>query len=292
METKSATTIKQQIDKLRKRGLHIKDESKASEILSDIGYYRLGFYWFPFEKGYPRLKNRTHEFIAGADFDTAVKLYYFDNDLRNILTQYLHRIEIHLRTTLIYIVSNHYKNNPTWFSDPRIVNKEFIDKLPGLYSDIRKNNAIKHHHNKYHNDIYAPAWKTLEYMTFGGILYLINNLKDIPLQEEIAKAIGITNLTVFRSQMQVLRNLRNICAHGHNLFDLHLDRPIKLGRLRGVSVSQRSNVSGAVIVLADILGNLSINRKTELIHRVNSLLDSTIGTPIEKVICHIAKLSL
>ena len=47
MYIKTATTIDEQIAKLRKRGLTISDEGKAREILSDIGYYRLGFYWFP-----------------------------------------------------------------------------------------------------------------------------------------------------------------------------------------------------------------------------------------------------
>lgn len=57
MYIKTATTIEEQIAKLRKRGLTISDEDKAKEILSDIGYYRLGFYWFPYEKGYPK-KNK------------------------------------------------------------------------------------------------------------------------------------------------------------------------------------------------------------------------------------------
>lgn len=50
---KSATTIEQQLDLLKSRGLSIFDIEKAKEILLDIGYYRLGFYLFPFEKSYP-----------------------------------------------------------------------------------------------------------------------------------------------------------------------------------------------------------------------------------------------
>lgn len=295
MEIKQATTIEQQIAKLEQRGMTVKDKVKATEILSDIGYYRLGFYWFPFEKGYAKLRKRklrwrTHEFEEGADFDAAVALYYFDHDFRSILTQYLHRIEIHLRTTLIYIVSNHHKKNPTWFSDPKIVKSDFLVKLPGMYDDIRKNDVIKHHHRKYHNDIYAPAWKTIEYMTFGGVLYLIDNLKETDLQEEIAKKMGVTNLDVFKSQMQVLRTLRNICAHGHNLFDLHLTKPVKHGRIKGMTASQRSSVAGAMMVLSDILGGISKNRQKDLVKEVNALLSSTTGTPIASVVSHIKKL--
>ena len=43
-----ATTIDEQIKLLKDRGMNIEDEVKARENLMDIGYFRLGFYWFPF----------------------------------------------------------------------------------------------------------------------------------------------------------------------------------------------------------------------------------------------------
>ena len=52
---KFATTIDQQLDLLEQRGLRINDREKAKEILLDIGFYRLGFYLFPFEKSFPNL---------------------------------------------------------------------------------------------------------------------------------------------------------------------------------------------------------------------------------------------
>ena len=45
---KKATTIEEQIKRLRDRNVTIVDEEKAKENLLDIGYYRLGFYFFPF----------------------------------------------------------------------------------------------------------------------------------------------------------------------------------------------------------------------------------------------------
>ena len=40
-------------------------KEKAKEILLDIGYNRMGFYFFPFEKTFPKLENRTHEVKEG-----------------------------------------------------------------------------------------------------------------------------------------------------------------------------------------------------------------------------------
>ncbi|MCX6308397.1 MAG: Abi family protein, partial [Bacteroidia bacterium] len=46
---KKATTIDEHIEKLKSRGMTLDfGEQKTQEILLDIGYYRLGFYCFPF----------------------------------------------------------------------------------------------------------------------------------------------------------------------------------------------------------------------------------------------------
>lgn len=60
IKMKKATTIEEQIAKLRDRGMSIGDEEQASDILLDIGYYRLGFYWFPMEISYPNKDKRNH----------------------------------------------------------------------------------------------------------------------------------------------------------------------------------------------------------------------------------------
>ena len=82
---KRATTIKEQIELLKNRGMFVPDEQKAEEILLDVGFYRLGFYAFPFEKTFPNLDNRSHQYKEGTSFTDVVELYYFDYDLRNIL---------------------------------------------------------------------------------------------------------------------------------------------------------------------------------------------------------------
>lgn len=47
---RSATTLDEQLILLRSRGMILDlSEEKTKEILADIGYYRLGYYWHPFE---------------------------------------------------------------------------------------------------------------------------------------------------------------------------------------------------------------------------------------------------
>ena len=98
---KLATTIDNQIELLCSRGMTFGSKEKARENLFDIGYYRLGFYWFPFEETYPRVEKRNHKFKEGTLFENVIQLYYFDFDVRNIFLKYISRIEINFRTKLI-----------------------------------------------------------------------------------------------------------------------------------------------------------------------------------------------
>lgn len=92
-------------------GLIIIDEEKAKKHLLDIGYYRLGFYWYYFQN------EKTHIFEKNIYLDNIIALYYFDFDLKNILSKAIYRIEIHFRTQVVYYVSNHYHDDNIWFSD-------------------------------------------------------------------------------------------------------------------------------------------------------------------------------
>lgn len=281
---KTATTIEEQIELLDSRGMKFANKGKAKEILLDIGYYRLGFYWFPYEQTYPAKNNRNHKFQEGTSFANVVTLYYFDHDLRNIIAPYLYRIEVNFRTFLTYTVSNRYKNNPTWFADPRIMNTDFLNYLPGSYRTIRKNDAIKHHHAKYMNDIYAPAWKTLEYMTFGDILYLYSCLKDRTLKETISLYYNIKNVEVFESYMGTLRVMRNLCAHGHNIYDLKLQKRIRKGPIAELKGNRLHDLTGGLLVLTYILNSISTNRVQDLHYKLKLLALQPQISDIEDVI--------
>ena len=53
--------------------------------------------------------------------ENVVSLYYYDLDLRNILNRYLSRIEVALRTTFVYELSNKYVADPYWFVNPAVI---------------------------------------------------------------------------------------------------------------------------------------------------------------------------
>lgn len=265
-----ATNTHQQIEILKKRGLIFDlEESKAIEILLDIGYYRLGFYWNPFEI------DNQHNFKQNTKFSDVIDLYYLDVDLKNILSKYLYRIELNFKTKLIYYVSNKYKHSPTWFSDSKIVKKEFINNFSKFYTDeFKKNNLqIKKHHIKYINDIYAPAWKTLEFFTFGTILKIYKSLNEEEIKIRIAELYGIRNFKKFINLFETIVYVRNCCAHSSVLFDLNLPKSVsKISEIKFNSKNSH-DLDSCIKVILFILKKISLTRFEEMQNSVDSLFN-------------------
>lgn len=83
---KQALDIDEQIQMLRSHGMLFDDEEKAKEILLDVGFYRFGFYSFPFERSYPSLTNRTHLLRSGKFQYTSIILLIINNIYRSQCT--------------------------------------------------------------------------------------------------------------------------------------------------------------------------------------------------------------
>ena len=283
---KYATTIEEQIQKLKDRGLIIKDEEKAKEVLLDIGYYRFCSYLFPYELTYPSKKDRTHNLKNPTHFEDALDLYYFDSDLRMLLLRYITRIEINLRTYITYYISNLYKDNPCWFVDGRVMDAVFIDSFDSeIYTEqFRKHPVIADHHKKYPEDQYAPAWKTVEHMTLGGIFQMFLSISDKNVQSAISKHYGVDKLTIFTSYFNVIRYLRNQCAHGDVLFDMKLATPLKSGPARQFNSFTNSNIIGAIEVVKFFLKQISMHRHDDFCRQLDTLLDGVENDTVAEVL--------
>ena len=265
-------TVTGQIEHLKELGLIIPDEKKAFEILSDIGFYRLGFYMFPFEKMYPNKAGRDHIFNPGITLDTILRLYYFDFELRHILLKYISRIEIHLRAALVNYMSAKYRNKDTWFADDRIISASYTRSFGGIYDRVKLSPYIKwHHHN--HSGKYAPAWKTLEFMTFSEIIDLFSAISNVKDRLEICHQFRIRSLNTFDSYLQAVRRIRNRCAHGGVLYDyVASKRLVAKGPIKLSNVYDRFNLNGAIRVVSYLVSVISSNRKDQLEQELQGLI--------------------
>lgn len=264
-----ATSVEEQIQLLKSRGLTIDlEEQKVKEVLLDIGYYRLGFYWNPFEEA------TNHKFKNGALFSDALQLYYIDAAFRKVFLTYLYRIEVNFKTKLIYYVSNQYPKSPTWFADLEIMNKQFVVSLSKVYDEQFKtvNKVIRNHHKKHINDIYAPAWKTIEYFSFGTALRIYRGLKDHKLRVKISDKYGVRSIKKFVNHITAILFIRNVCSHGGVLFDLK--SPKGIACLPGLPLEgeDRHSMGSLIKLVAFYLGKISEKRSKDFEQEVKNIL--------------------
>ena len=227
MYEKVATTIDEQIQKLKDRGLNINDNQFAAHYLKNISYYRLAGYWWPMQSD-----KINHIFKPNSKFEDVIALYYFDKELRLLIFDVIENIEIALRTKLVYHLSHEF--DPWWFQKTEIFTdtRELIKTLAAIEEEIdrSKDTFIKEHLKKHKDDLrFPPAWKTLEETSFGSLSKLYGNLKPtIKSKDDIAKDFQTVNHTFLPSWLQSIAQIRNVCAHHGRLWNKNLPGTPKL----------------------------------------------------------------
>ena len=227
MFNKQAITIVQQIDQLKTRGLTIPNETLATAYLSNISYYRLGEYWYVMQSD-----KENHVFKPNSKFTDVVALYNFDAKLRILLFEVIEKIEISLRTKLIYHLS--HEIDPWWFQNFTLFTDSLalVKTLGNLEEELSRSKdiTIKNHKKKHKDDLrFPPAWKSLEQTSFGALSKLYGNLKPtVKSKDTIAKELGAVNHTYLPSWLQSIAQIRNFCAHHSRLWNRNLPGTVKL----------------------------------------------------------------
>lgn len=149
-----------------------------------------------------------------------------------LLFDVIEKIEISLRTKLIYNLSNEF--DAWWFQDTTIFQntRALLETLEHISKEIERSKDIfiKEHKKKYRDDLrFPPAWKTLELTSFGSLSKLYGNLKNtIESKNIIAQELGAVNHTYLPSWLQSISQIRNYCAHHSRLWNRNLPGTPKL----------------------------------------------------------------
>lgn len=227
MFDKEATTIDQQVQILKARGLKILADDNVEHHLKHISYYRLGEYWHSMQSDHV-----SHIFKPNSRFSDVIALYHFDSELRLLIFDIIEKIEISLRTKLIYHLSHEF--NPWWFQnfDLFIDSKELVKTLANIEEELTrtKDVTIRNHFKKHKDDLrFPPAWKSMEQTSFGALSKLYGNLKNnINSKDVIAEEFGTVNHTYLPSWLQSIAQIRNYCAHHSRLWNKNLPGAPKL----------------------------------------------------------------
>jgi len=149
--SKLPISIKEQIERLKTRGLIIKDEQKATQYLSTISYYRLRAYTFPFQNA----NDTNHSFVGDISLEEIIEVYNFDRKLRILVFDAIERIEISFRTQMIYRWSINYGSH--WHLDSFLFRdtNRFDNYVSTLEHEIKRSHEtfIKHYLAKYNEPV-------------------------------------------------------------------------------------------------------------------------------------------
>ncbi|MCW7474570.1 Abi family protein [Leptospira levettii] len=215
---KKALTIDEQADQLIQRGLECSRFDLVS-LLSQVSYYRLSGYWFPF-RNYP-----AETFKQNTSLKEIWNRYCFDRKLRLLVLDGIEKIEIALRTDITYKLSHltgaFGYTNPTSF--PQLDYQGFTklqEEIKKEYSRS-KERFVSHFQHKYGEDHDSlPLWMATELISFGTLFTMYRGISPA-LAKGIAKKYNVPQ-PVFLSWIGSLNSIRNICAHHSRLWNREL----------------------------------------------------------------------
>lgn len=223
---KLAVSIADQIAMLEARGLHIPDKEKAASYLSNISYYRLRAYTYPFQDK----DDPGHPFKVKISFDDIIQLYVFDRQFRLLVLDAIEKIEISMRTQVIYQWAINHGSH--WHLDANLFRypDQFAKDNTRLQQEVDRSveTFIEHYKNKYTDPADPPSWMSLEVSSFGLLSLIFRNLKMGDEKKAVTRYYGLKDFKVLENWMHSFSNIRNICAHHSRLWNRRLTAHIKL----------------------------------------------------------------
>ena len=219
MKTKEFKTLNEQIEIFKYKGLVIKDEEYAKDVLLRENYFFLSGYRHLFMD--PENKKN---YLKGTTFEELYSLFLFDRQFRNIIFKNVLIVENNAKSIISYQLSKKYgyKENdylkPNNFDMSPEKSRQVNDLIRKMKRQIRVNgsqhSATMHYISNYG---YIPLWVLVKVLSFGIIseFYTILKMDD---RSSIAKIynISVEDLTNYLS---ILANYRNVCAHEDILFE-------------------------------------------------------------------------
>lgn len=224
---KTPLSFQDQVSLLKQRDLVVDNEPKTIDYLQEISFYRLSAYFLPYQK-------TKDKFNPNTNFKQIIETYSFDRELRLLVFDCIERIEVAIRTQMVYGMATHY-NDSHWQDNQNLFITPHYNKIGNLvdpYSDFQSIISkaktartpevfIKHYIDHYNKPSNPPSWMCLELLTMGELSHLYRGLKNNSDKKRIANFFDV-HPTVFVSWLHTLTYVRNICAHHSRLWNRDL----------------------------------------------------------------------
>ena len=251
---KKPTTFEEQLERLKSRGLTVKDEKHALDVLRHKNYYRLRAYAI-------FLEQEKDAFIPGTTFEQIETLYNFDRTLRALCMQATAAIEISLRTQFAYQAA-HATNSSIPHEDEALFSGYF--KGFASYHDFKQKKInelilsskelfIVHHRHYYDNFPVIPVWAMVEVITFSTLVSLYRHIAK-SIKNAVRKAYGAPSFKILDNWFYLCCVIRNTCAHHSSLWIKSFPNFITPGKN---NENNRANFWQVILMLYTLLSHIS-----------------------------------
>ena len=221
---KQPTSIDEQIDLLRSRGMTWDDEAYARRWRETVGYYRLSAYWLPSEQPARNDQTRSKTFKPGTSFEEITEIYRFDRRLRLLVMEAIECIEVSVRSRwtnrLAVAKGGHAHVDASLFSSGWEHARQF-SKVSGQVEDSNEV-FVRHYRRKYNTPFIPPLWAVTELMSFGQLSKWVKLTSDPSILSGLATDIGLPTKETLTGTLEHLVDVRNHCAHHSRLWNRKL----------------------------------------------------------------------
>lgn len=265
--------------------MQFRDLSEAHHYFKNISYYRLKGYWWDLQ-----LDKQKHLFKPNVYFEDALATYTFDRQLKLILFDAIERIEIALRTKMIYHLSLSY--SPLWYLDKSIFNnadkhQSNLDKLKKEFGYSQE--AFIKDHKRRHPSVEPESWKIMEVASMGILSKYYKTLNhQLPEKAKIANEMGLNLHSELSSWLESIVYVRNIIAHhsrlwSRNMVKMPIERinnPSKwfLAPLAKAQTKKAFLIISAMIYLCD-----HVTPNHQIKFKIKALIANNPNIPIYKI---------
>ena len=238
------------------RGL-IAEPNLLIRRLSAVSYYRLSGYFYPFRRVDEDGK-LMDDFKDGTTLDVVWSRYCFDRRLRMLTLDAIERIEVAIRTQLVYHFSHKY--GAFGYCDeknlPNLKIERYLDWRSDLAIEVSRSKAVfkQHFFAKYTAHENLPVWMLSELMSMGSLLTFYKGV-DNEVQTQVASHFGMAD-QLFITRLTSLNAARNLCAHHARFWNQKLGYAAGLPQRNKHPLWHEQDKDGERILKNDRVGTL------------------------------------
>lgn len=220
---KEPLSFEEQADRLIQRGL-IAERAELIRRLEAVSYYRLSGYLYPFRE------EERDAFKEGTKLELIWDRYCFDRRLRVLVLDAIERVEVSLRTKVVYHFAHQYGafGHLDEANLPKLQVSEYLEWRTGIFDETKRSKELfrKHLFKKYTAHQNLPLWMAAELMTMGRLLTFFRGVEP-GLKRKVGEVYGLADEVIF-SWLRSLNSVRNTCAHHARFWNRELGYPPQL----------------------------------------------------------------